>query len=251
MPPTLTIETSCLFIQGHECYEVLYDFSAPIAALFIFIFGISHAFKKLSKQHDATLKQQDADINKRFKIELFKEFTLMLDQAIGELRSVSIYCRIKRYPVNGQISSLTAKEMADLQKKSSDAMFSIITKVESHEIVHPLLFKTFRFSLQSIWHNLIQLQHENNIKSLDKFLSLTADAMMYMSDFQICMQNMAWGGIFGTKVEYRDPIDPSCKVIKDNDAELKILMAYFDTESEWGEHNKLEEQKAKEIYSSQ
>jgi hypothetical protein len=150
--------------------------------------------------------------------------------------------------MKGEIDHL---EYLELMKKFSQALIAVILKVESHEIANLMLFRVFRFSLQSIHHDLLAIQFEEDRSIvLERIMKLTSDAQMYYADFQVCLQNMAFGEVFESKVPSREPADKRYKVITNDPANLEKLHEYFWGESDWGKECIKDEEEAKERYSS-
>lgn len=141
-------------------------------------------------------------------------------------------------------------EYLDLSKRITHVLFLIVSKIESHEIVHEKLFKTVRYALQSIVYDVIKLRlNTTSTTCLDQILDYTSDALCYLGDFQVCLQNLAYGDVF-TKITSRAPIDKNLKVIEDDANKLKILLNYFKHESNWGVNCDKYENKAREKFSS-
>ena len=74
--------------------------------------------------------------------------------------------------------------------------------------------------------------------------------MMYFGDFQVCMQNMAYGVVFDSTVPQRVPADKRIKVITNCPENLDKLHIYFERESNWGKNCLKYENEAKEEFSS-
>jgi hypothetical protein len=128
---------------------------------------------------------------------------------------------------------------------------AVVSKVESHEIINLKLFRVFRFSLQSIVHDMMKLQfHKDRRKLLEIIIELTNDAQSYLADFQVCMQNFAYSEVFDSEVPHRVPADKRCKVITNDPVELDLLLEYFSTETNWGKSCIQYEKEAKERYTS-
>lgn len=246
-----TFEKGCYFISKVSCYEVAKDFAGPALTAFAVIASIYFAFKQLSKQHINTIKAQKEDAKRCVRIELFKDVSLLIEHSSAVIREVNSYCNVKKYTPN-QVSLLDQKEYLDLSEKVIQSLLLVVGKVESHEIVHPMLFKTFRFSLQSIVHDVMRLRDDTTSSTcLDKMLNYTSDASCYLGDFQVCLQNLAYGDIFETKTTARKPIDKRLKVIDDDPEKLKSLLNYFENESNWGISCNKYENEAKARLSSQ
>jgi hypothetical protein len=78
VPAQEAIVKSCLFIQDVTCYEVVKDFSGPVAVVLVAFFSVRFAFHQIAVQHENTLKAQIEEQKRQTRIELFKE--------IGNLR---------------------------------------------------------------------------------------------------------------------------------------------------------------------
>ncbi|MGY5452257.1 hypothetical protein ACVFI8_15120 [Agarivorans sp. MS3-6] len=116
-----------------------------------------------------------------------------------------------------------------------NSLLAVISKIESHEIINPSLFRTFRFSIQAIHYELISIQFEENREVvLDSFIRQSEEALMYFGDFQICLQNIAYSDVFECEVESRVPADPNIKVITSDEDNLQKLEPYFRNETKWG-----------------
>lgn len=252
MPSSLTMTSSCFFIPEHGCYEVLKDFSGAIVTFLIFSLGFGITYYKLSKQHRDTLKQQDEEFKKRFKIELFNEFKSFFDLIHIEINDVCTFCRLSLHPVTIKMEEPNTVKYEKFRLKLGEALVAVILRIETREIVHPLLFQTFRYALQSLVHDIMELNYNKNIaETLPKLLTIGEDASCYLGDFQICLQNMTWGKVFDTKIKQRDPINNKLKVIVDNIDALTQLKQYFRDETEWGIHNKKIEQSVRDKFSQQ
>lgn len=251
MPVQETIIKSCLFISDVSCYEVAKDFSGPIAAVLVAFFSVRFAFHQLATQHKNALRAQVEEQKRQTRIELFKEIGNLMEQSQSIISEVGSYCTSKKYSnieMKGEINQL---EYLELMKKFSDALIAVILKVESHEIVNLMLFRVFRFSLQSIHHDLLDLQFkEDRSFVLDQIVQFTSEAKMYYGDFQVCLQNMAYGEVFDSEVPERVPADKRYKVITNDPENLEALHEYFWRETNWGKNCIKHEEAAKEQFSS-
>ena len=244
------IDKSCYIINDHTCYEIAKDFSSPVLTILAVIFSVFFAFRQLSKQHANTILAQKEEAKRNTKIELFKDISLLLDQSSAIVREINTYCNAKKYNP-AAVALINHQEYSELSHKLNQALLIVVSKIESNEIVHPQLFKTFRFSLQSIVHDVMQLRKDTTSTTcLNKMMDYTADASDYLADFQVCMQNLAYGDTFGTKVLSRVPIDKNLKVIEDNPAKLDSLLEYFEQESNWGVSCAKYQKEAEEHFSS-
>jgi hypothetical protein len=241
---------SCCFISDVSCYEVAKDFAGPSLAALAVIFSIIIAFKQLSKQHSNTIKAQKEEAKRNTRIELFKEVSLLIEQSSAVIREVNSYCNVKKFNPNA-VALLDLKEYLELSQRINQALLLLVSKIESHEIVRPKLFKTFRYSLQSIVHDVMKLRDDTTSTTcLNKMMDYTSDASCYLGDFQVCLQNLAYGDIFKSKIEARVLIDKSLKVIEDDPVKLDALLNYFENESNWGVSNAKYEKEALERFSS-
>lgn len=251
MPAQEMISKSCLFISDVNCYEVAKDFSGPIAAVLVAFFSVRFAFHQIAAQHENTLKAQVEEQKRQTRIELFKEIGSLMEQSQSIISEVGSYCTSKKYSnieMKGEIDHL---EYLELMRKFSQALIAVILKVESHEIVNLMLFRVFRFSLQSIHHDLLALQFiKDRSLVLEKIVKLTSDAQMYYGDFQVCLQNIAYGEVFKSEVPKREPADKRYKVITNDLANLEALHQYFWRETDWGKNCIKHEEEAAERFSS-
>ncbi len=244
------VEKSCCFISDVSCYEVAKDFAGPALAALSVIVSIISALKQLSKQHVNTIKAQKEEAKRNTRIELFKEVSLLIEHSSAVIRDVNSYCNVKKFNPNAA-ALLDLEEYLELSQRVNQALLLLVSKIESHEIVHPKLFKTFRYSLQSIVHDVMKLRNNTNSTTcLNKMMDYTSDASCYLGDFQVCLQNLAYGDIFKSKIEARVPIDKSLKVIEDDPEKLDVLLNYFENESNWGVSNAKYEKEALERFSS-
>ncbi|NVK38156.1 MAG: hypothetical protein HWE18_09545 [Gammaproteobacteria bacterium] len=250
MLASTTVEKSCYFISDASCYEVAKDFAGPALAALAVIVSIIIAFKQLSKQHSNTIAAQKEEAKRNTRIELFKEVSLLIEQSSAVIREVNSYCNVKKFNPNA-VALLDLQEYLELSQRVNQALLLLVSKIESHEIVHPKLFKTFRYSLQSIVHDVMKLRDDTTSTTcLNKIMDYKSDASCYLGDFQICLQNLAYGDIFKSKIEARVPIDKSLKVIEDDPEKLDVLLNYFENESNWGVSNAKYEKEALERFSS-
>ena len=244
------VEKSCCFISEASCYEVAKDFAGPALTAFAVIISIYIAFKQLSKQHSNTIKAQKEEAKRNTRIELFKDVSLLIEHSSAVIREVNLYCNVKK-SIPDQVALLDHKEYLELSQRVIQALLLIVSKIESHEIVHPMLFKTFRYSLQSIVHDVMKLREDTTSTTcLNKMMDYTSDVSCYLGDFQVCLQNLAYGDIFKSKIIARVPIDKSLRVIEDDPKKLEVLLNYFENESNWGVSCNKYENEAKAQFSS-
>ncbi len=245
------IEKSCYFLDGVSCYDMAKDFASPALAAIAVVISILIAFKQLSKQHQNTLKAQKEEAKRNTRIELFKDINILLDQSNASIREVHSYCFGKKYSNMEMKADLNHAEFLELIKSFNHSLLAVVSKVESHEIVNLKLFRVFRFALQSIHHDFLALQREQDrFLVLEKIIELTNDSMMYFGDFQVCLQNMVYGEVFDSEVPYREPADIRYKVITNCPKNLDELHNYFWHETNWGKNCLKYENEAKEKYST-
>jgi len=241
----------CLFIEGAGCYEILKDFSGPLVTILIAYFGVRYAFKQIEMQHKNTIKVQKEESKRKTKIEVFKDFNVLIVSSSNTIRDVRTYCLTQKYPARDNSSEVNFDEYQKILNSFGGALSSLVLTVESHEIIHVNLFKVFRYSLQSIHHDLMQLRKEGNREILlDKVWVLANDAQNYLGDFQVCLQNMAYGDVFEGKVPVRVTVDKSLKVIVDDPKRLPELETHFRKKTAWGKSCDAAEKKAVEKYHS-
>jgi hypothetical protein len=245
------IEKSCYFISNVSCYDVAKNFASPALAAIAVVFSVFIAFKQLSKQHQNTLNAQKEEAKRNTRIELLKDISLLLDQSSVTIREVNSYCFNKKYSNLEMKAQIDHAEYLELMKNFSKALLAVVSKVESYEIVNLKLFRVFRFALQSIHHDFLALQTESDrFKILETIIKLTNDSIMYFADFQVCMQNMAYGEVFDSSVPHRVPADKRYKVITNDPENLDKLHSYFWRETNWGKNCIKYENEAKEKFSS-
>lgn len=251
MASSTIVEKSCYFISNVSCYEVAKDFASPLLAAIAVVASVLIAFKQLSKQHQNTLDAQKEEAKRNTRVELFKDINVLLDQSTVSIRQVNSYCFGKKYSNLEMKAQIDHVEYFELMQNFGNALLAVISKVESHEIVNLKLFRVFRFALQSIHHDLLALQTEKErFKVLETIIELTNDSIMYFGDFQVCMQNMAYGEVFNSDVPHRVPADKRYKVITNCPVSLDKLHDYFWRETNWGKNCIKYENEAKEKFSS-
>ena len=250
MPINEIVEKSCFTISNVTCYEIAKDFSGPFLTALIAFITVKFAFKQIEKQHKNTLDAQIQESKRNTRIELFKDINALLDQVSSTVREVSTYCMVKKYSNMKMVYKINHEEYLSLSSKLNQSLLAVISKIESHEIVNLKLFRVFRFSLQSIVHDVMKMQSDNDRTMVtEQFIKLTSDAQSYLGDFQVCMQNIAYGEVFDSCVPHRIPGDKRYKVITNDPTELDSLMKYFSTETNWGKNNIKYEQEAHDNYS--
>lgn len=251
MVSSAIIAKSCYNISNVSCYEIVKDFSSPLLTALALMASVFIAFKKLSEQHKNTLAAQNEESKRNTKIELFKDINTTLEHSKVSIQQVSSYCSRKQFSSPNLKAPLDNVEYLELVNNFNNAIMTVITKVESHEVVNPKLFRVFRFALQSILHDLLELQSESDrLKVTEAVIKLANDSIMYFYDFQICMQNWAYGEIFNADVPYRKPANKKIKVITNCSKNLDDLHHYFLQETKWGKTCQKYESEAKEKYSS-
>ena len=251
MPASEVIAQSCFFIADVGCYQVVKDFSGPIIAVIVAFCTVKFAFKQIAAQHKNTLSAQNEESKRNTRIELFKGIGQLLDQSSMIIREVNSYCMSKKYSNLEMKPEINHEEYLALMNKFGQALLAVSSKVESHEIVNLKLFRVFRFSLQSIHHDLLGMQLEKDrAQVLETLLELTNDAQMYFGDFQVCMQNMAYGEVFSSAIPHRIPADKRYKVITNDRQSLEELLDYFSKETNWGKNCLKYKKEAEEKFSS-
>ena len=245
------VTKSCYFVNDFSCYEIAKDFATPVLATITILFSVLIAFIQLSKQHKNTLELTKEETKSKTRIDLFKEINVLLESSNTKIRGVHTYCFGKKYSNLEMKAEIDHVEFLELMKSFSNSLLVVASKMESHEIVNLKLFRVFRYSLYSIHHDLLALQREQDrFIVLDSLIKLTDDSMMYFGDFQVCMQNMAYGVVFDSTVPQRVPADKRIKVITDCPENLDKLHIYFERESNWGKSNLIYDNEAKEKLSS-
>lgn len=251
MPIPEPVVKSCLFISDVSCYDVAKDFIGPFVTILIAIWSVRYAFTQLDTQHKNTLKTQNEDSKKKTRIELFKDIGILLNQSSSIIREVNIFCLVQKNSNLDMKSEINHDESFALYRKTSQAILAVVCKIESHEIVDLMLFRVFRFAIQSILHDLHKILLSNDRQFFfDRYFELTNDVLMYFGDFQVCMQNMAYGEVFNSVVPYRKPVDKRFKVITNEVENLKELQDYFTKETNWGKEGLKYEKEAEMIFSS-
>lgn len=251
MPISEPIVKICLSISNVSWYDVAKDFSGPLVTILAAFCSVRYAFKQLSTQHKNTIEAQKEDSKRNTRIELFKDIGILLNQSSSIIREVNTFCLVEKYSNLEMKSEISHQESLALYEKVSQALLAVISKIESHEIVNLMLFRVFRFAIQSILHDLRKIQLTNDRHYLlDRYLELTNDVQMYFGDFQVCMQNMAYGEIFDSDVPYRIPVDKRYKVITNEVENLKELHDYFSKETNWGKECLKYEEEAEKIFPS-
>lgn len=251
MPEAEAIIKSCLYISDVSCYEIVRDFSGVFVAVAVALLGVGYAFKQIAEQHKNTLKAQLEEQKRNTRIELFREICGLMEQSHSVIREVNSFCMVKKYSNVEMKSEINNQEYFDIVNKFGQALIAVVSKVESHEIVNLMLFRVFRFSLQSIHYDLLAIRFsEDRTYVLERILELTSDAQMYFSDFQVCLQNMAYGEVFESEVPKREPPDKRSKVITNDTETLKKLHHYFWHETDWGKNCIKYEEEAKARFSN-
>lgn len=231
-------------------YEFAKDFSGPIATIIVVPFSVWFAFGQIRKQHDNTIKAQKAAAKRDTKVELFKELSKALNEHGEPIGQTATFCTVKKYSSPNQKAEITHAEFQGFFEMFGKPLLSLILQVEAQQIIHQKLFKTFRFALSSIHNDFMALQFsQDRTQILEQMIQLTDDAQMYMSDFQICLQNIAYGDVFDDIVPARIPADKRIKVITSDDAELDELLEYFSTQTAWGKKNLQLEKEAQERFT--
>lgn len=242
---------SCLFVSDVSCYDLTKDFSAPIIVVLVAFFTVKFAFQQIAAQHANSIEAQVEETKRNTRIELFKELSQTLDQSSSVVREVSSYCMVKKYSTMEMKAEINGAEYLTLMNNFGQSLLNVISKLESHEIVNFKLFRVFRFSLQSIHHDLMGLRsNADRFDVLERLIDLSNDAQCYFGDFQVCMQNMAYGEVFNTSVPHRVTVDKRHKVIVNDPKKLDRLLDYFSKETNWGKSCLKHEKEAVEKYHS-
>jgi len=241
------VSKSCSLFQDVSCYDIFKDFSGPIIAVLIAFFSIRFAFAQLDKQHQNTLDAQKEESKRNTKIELFKDINLLLDNVSSIVREVNTFCLARQHPAPGTPIELSQTDYEAFSAKLNHGLLAVISKVESHEIINQKLFKAFRYSLEAIVYDISDLRFSDDRRLvLDSMHELGSDASCYLYDFQICMQNLAYGDVFDHKLSARVPVDKTLKVITADSDSLDALLNHFSNETNWGKSWKSYENEAKE-----
>lgn len=250
MPVPEVIEQSCFIVSNVNCYDVAKDFAGPVIAAAVAIFAIKSGLNQLATQHENTLAAQREENKLNTRIELFKDLNNLLDQVLAITREVNSQCVVKKFSNLEMVADLNHSEYLALSEKIIQGLLAVVSKVESHEIVDLKLFRTFRFSLQANVYDIMELRpYKDRKEVLEKIIEYSSDASFYLSDFQVCMQNVAYGEIFADEVPKREPVDRRLKVITNDPKELDTLMNYFLTETSWGKNNQKLQAEAEAEYS--
>ena len=235
-----------------DYYEIAKDFSNPIITAIVAVTGLWYAVRKIDNQPQNTLTTQNDDSKRNTRIELFKEITEKLNHSSEVFNTINVTCHVKSVSSKDKKAEISHQEYDEFIGKFSPAIFTLISTIESHEIIHPILFKTFRYALQSTLHDFSKIQFESDRATvLERLIEYSSDAAMYSYDFQICMQNITYGEEFKSELPHRIAIDERCKVITNDPVDLKKLHDYFCEESNWGKNRLKYENEAKEMYSSE
>jgi len=244
-------EIACYFINGVSCYEVARDFAGPALTAFAVIVSVFIAFRQLSLQHNNALLAQKEEAKRDTKIELFKEIDSILGAVGAVVREVNIFCLSRLYPAPGVEKELTHEDYERESYKLNQSLLGVVSKVESNEIIHPRLFKAFRYSLQAIVHDTLALRFARDRElALSRLYDLSSDAQSYLYDFHVCFQNLAYGRIFDTELSPRSPADKSKMVLTNDLEQIEVFLRYFEVDSEWGKRCREQEAAAVERYRS-
>ncbi len=85
-------------------------------------------------------------------------------------------------------------------------------------------------------------------KLVERFIGSLDDAVAYTEDFLVEMQNLLLGDLFGTHLKHRQPLDPSQKVIRLDQAEA--LESWFRCNTPWGQNCEQAEEEARARFAS-
>lgn len=244
-----TIIKNSEFFSNISWYEITKDFSGPVVAIFVIFLSVWFAFRQINKQHEKTLEAQIEATKRSTKIDLFKELSRTLVQYGIPISETGTYCRVKKFTNSNKKAEISHKEFSRFMEIFGNSTISIILKVEANEIINQKLFRVFRFALSTIQHDFMAIQfNENRYEVLEKMLDFTSEVEMYISDFQICLQNMAYSDIFNDKILSRVPIDKRIRVITNDEEKLDKLLHHFNTQTAWGRRNIQLEKEAEKRY---
>lgn len=227
-------------------YQVVKDFGGLLVGLIAAILTIFLALYQINKQHQNSLvaqKQQlllnleaDKEKHKReIRIEVLKDLRHFITTNSELVLNSHSFCAVKKINLSEPDRVINNLEYLQLDNTFGSSLLAILLKVEANEIISANLFRTFRFALSSILHDFRQIQFANDRAwVLDQTIDLIDDAQMYIGDFQICLQNFAYGEIFGNTLSHRIPLDKRIRVITNDAKELSELTKYLLNETSWG-----------------
>lgn len=213
-----------------SCYTVAKDFSGPLAALVAAFFVVFFGFSQIKSQKTKELQNSDDTAQRDLKIELFKEVTAAIDLHYPTISSLRTNLFVKH--ISKQ--TIPLQEAIDTKNAISKASVDMVLLVESREIFSPLLFRVFRYAISAELHHVMRLFEPERLVAPEICYDLTENIPLYMEDMKKCMQNYAYGDLFGSTLEPRNPMSEKFKVITNDEAELKKLEQYFLTETDWG-----------------
>lgn len=228
-------------------YEFAKDFGGLIVTILVAFFTVLYAFKQIRIQHRNSIEAQKEETKRKTRIETFKDLDVLLNASSTLVRQVNTHSRVQSLIDPQQVSE---NELI-ITQELIQALLAVVSKIESLEIIDQLLFRVFRYSIQSVVHDISYLSEIKDQKQrIDRLIELTDTTVLYFSDFQICLQNMAYRDVFDSSVQHRDPPDKRHKVITNNPNELKNLEDYFLKETAWGKEIQKWEKYAEEKYKS-
>lgn len=172
-------------------------------------------------------------------------------------------------------------EFSDLHFTANNSIISLIMLIEKHVIVSPEL-EVFKLAFNSASYNIseafrplysfllgilpMDAVNASGIPVAMNVISPTPSQMSeldglikpykeahdelasYLYDLNIELQKIFLSRLFTSKVEIRQPIDPSFKVITTEPTDIEILKQYFKEQSPWGIHmNEVEDDVRKNI----
>ena len=209
------------------------DFSsslvALIAAVSVFWLGLYQFGKEKKLERNARKEEYERSI----KISLFSEVTTLVSQCSDEISDVLTQCLTKK--TSG--IKFTSEEKINFVYRLQTMILALVSKVESHEVIAPDLFRVFRYALLCEAHRLMKLSDDYESLTPGKLWETSENLQPYISDLQVGLQNLAFADIFGEKVSYRKPISERYKVIENKKDILINLEQYFLNDTEWGKEN--------------
>ena len=191
------------------------------------------------------------------------EAELALSSPIRQLRWACLPCWREPAKFGGYVpvAQTTVQELMRLQSAASEEAIKIVILTEQWRIVEPRL-DVFQLAMNVALHDVrvrwdafwqaaapvlppVNVNPQTGIwtppddaalAQLQEQCDLVLDALgtmsMYVSDFQVEMQNLLLADLFGHKVEHRKPIDPRKFVVRLD--ERDSLVRRFKRDSAWG-----------------
>ncbi len=251
MPNPESTEVIEKIAANFSYYDFAKDFAGPIVTVLVAIFTVWYAFTQIRIQHGNSIKAQKEEAKRKTRIETFKELDALLNSSSTVIRKVNTYYMVQKYSTSSVDAQQAVGTEIVLTQELNQALLSVISKIESLEIIDQLLFRVFRYSAQSVVHDILHLHEiKDRNQKTDSLIEFTNTALDYFSDFQKCLQNMAYKDIFDSSVQHRVPPDQRRKVITNEPNELKKLEDYFLKETAWGKEIQKWEKYADEKYGS-